>query len=84
MEPHLFLDVLYSTFSIGLHDSFLPSFWIFPESQNGKDTEKVSRPYHIFPYLSNTTRHRSKEMSFSSIKNVYQVQKKPILVSGTD
>ena len=27
---YLFLEVLYSTLRIGLHDSFLPSFCIFP------------------------------------------------------
>lgn len=30
-STHLFLEVLYSTLSMGLHDSFLPSFCIFPE-----------------------------------------------------
>lgn len=31
MYTNLFLQVLYSTLSMGLHDSFLPSFCIFPE-----------------------------------------------------
>ena len=33
---YLFLEVLYSTLRIGLHDSFLPSFCIFPAFKTEK------------------------------------------------
>ncbi len=30
---YLFLEVLYSTLRMGLHDSFLPSLWVLPEKK---------------------------------------------------
>lgn len=42
MPPNLFLQVLYSTLRMGLHDSFLPSFCIFPEK-----TRQNNKRHHI-------------------------------------
>lgn len=41
-HTHLFLQVLYSTLRIGLHDSFLASFCIFPASE-----EKAKEEQHV-------------------------------------
>lgn len=47
-HTHLFLQVLYSTLRIGLHDSFLASFCIFPASEEKQRKSNMSRLNYSF------------------------------------
>lgn len=61
MCTNLFLQVLYSTLSIGLHDSFLPSFCIFPE------LEKIVKYWTTFQTFQDSTIN----VPFQSLQNWY-------------
>lgn len=64
VNTNLLLQVLYSTFRMGLHDSFLPSFCIFPEKRqkrtNGYNTSH-SWPSLLFPgvYFPHICEHQA-------------------------